>query len=87
LLPLHGEVSASCKTHRLAARRSIKRFGNGCSPVDHHWLARYVGYCQTANVKTLDFIRVVYLAINSAEDQGGIAQVKMCEALQQLFIK
>ena len=87
LLPLDGKVSAARKAHWLATSCSVKRFGYRGAPVDNNGLSRNIGNSQTADMKAFDLIRVVHLSIDSPKDECRIAQIKMGEALQQLFVE
>ena len=87
LLPLDGKVSAARKAHWLPTGCSVKRFGYRGAPVDNNGLSRNIGNSQTADMKAFDLIRVVHLSIDSSEDECCIAQIKMGEALQQLFVE
>ena len=84
---LHRKVTTSRKAHGFAASRSVKRFGNWCTPVHHHGFTFLIGNCQTSDVEAFNFIWVFGIAINSTKHQRSIAQVQCGEALQQLLIE
>jgi hypothetical protein len=80
-------VATSSKSHCLATRRAVKRFGNWCPPVHHNWFASFIGNRQTTDMKALNFVWCFSNAINSTKYQRRITQVQCGQTLQQLLIK
>jgi hypothetical protein len=80
-------MSAAGKAHRLATSCTIKRLRNRGTPVNHHWLAMFIGYSKPADMKTFNFTLGFTKAIDASEYKRRITQIQLGETQYQLFVK
>ena len=85
LAALHHEVAPAHEAHRLATGRAVEGFGHRRAPVHHHRLAVAVGQSEAADVERLHR-GVLGDAVDATEDESGIAQLQLLEALDQFLV-
>ena len=89
---VHVEVPPAHQAQRVAAGGTVERLGHGGTPVDHHGVAVLVGDGQPADVKALerDGIAatsvVVARPVDTAEHEGGIAQVELRQPVEHRLV-
>ena len=84
---LDGEVTTTNESHRLATRRSIERLGHWRAPVDDDRLSIEVRDRETTDVETLEPRVPLCGPVDPPEDEGGIPEVQLGEASEQLLVE
>jgi hypothetical protein len=84
---LDGEVPTTNESHRLATRRSIERLGHWRAPVDDDRLSIEVRDRETTDVETLEPRVPLCGPVDPPEDEGGIPEVQLGEASEQLLVE
>ena len=84
---LDDEVAPPQKPHRLAPGRPVERLGDWRPPVDDDRLGPLVGDGQPADVERLGRGRALGVAVDTPEDESGVAEVEVGEPLDQRLVE
>jgi hypothetical protein len=87
LTTLYREMPPAREPHRFAPGRPVERLGDRCSPVDDDGFARLVRDCESTDVKTLDLLGALRITVDPAEDQCGITEVELRQAVDERLIE
>ena len=69
------KMAAACKTHRITARRTIKRLGDWSSPVHDNGFTIFIRDRESTDMKTLD--AVIFNAVYAPKNQRRVPQIEL----------
>ena len=73
LWTFNNKMSTPQQAHWLTTRRTIKRFSNGCAPINNYWFTVCISYRKSTDVKTFYLVTRICCAINTPEHQCSIS--------------
>ena len=87
LRAFNNKMTTTQQAHWFATSSAIKRFSNGCAPVDNNWFTICICHCKSADVKTLYVVTRIGSAIDATKHQCGISQFQLFQTMYKIFVK